>query len=87
MRRRDFVKVIAGSVIGWPLPARAQQPSGPVIGFLSTDSPDESGPVVAAFREGLVKTGYIDGKNVVIEWLKVNMIGCLRWRPILLIIR
>jgi putative tryptophan/tyrosine transport system substrate-binding protein len=68
MRRRDFVKGIAGSTIGLPLAARAQQLSGPVIGFLSTDSPDEAGPVVASFREGLAKTGFVDGQNVVIEF-------------------
>jgi putative ABC transport system substrate-binding protein len=68
MRRRDFVKAIAGSTIGLPLAARAQRLSSPVIGFLSTDSPDESGPVVDAFREGLVKTGFVDGQNVVIEY-------------------
>jgi putative tryptophan/tyrosine transport system substrate-binding protein len=68
MRRRDFVKGIAGSTIGLPLAARAQQLSGPVIGFLSTDSPDESGPVIASFREGLAKTGFVEGQNVVIEY-------------------
>jgi putative tryptophan/tyrosine transport system substrate-binding protein len=51
-----------------PLAARAQQLSGPGIGFLSTDSPDEAGPVVASFREGLAKTGFVDGQNVVIEF-------------------
>ena len=69
MKRREFIGLIggfAGAVSS--LAALAQQPSRPVIGFLSTDSPDESGPVVAAFREGLAKTGFVEGQNVVIEY-------------------
>jgi putative tryptophan/tyrosine transport system substrate-binding protein len=66
VRRRDFIKVVAGSAVAWPLTARAQQPTTPVIGFLSTSPADA--PRMAAFRQGLAQTGYIDGQNVTIEY-------------------
>src|SRR5215471_580139 len=68
MRRRDFIKVIAGSAITGPLVARAQQPAMPVVGFLGTTTPDDFADRVAAFREGLKEVGYVEGKNVVIEY-------------------
>ena len=64
MRRRDFIKVIAGSTAVWPLVARAQQPAMPVIGFLSFRSANESASAEAAFREGLSEIGYSEGRNV-----------------------
>jgi len=64
MRRRDFIKGIVGSAAVWPLTARAQQPTTPVIGFLSSRSPGESASVVAAFRQGLRETGFIEGQNL-----------------------
>ena len=64
MRRRDFIKGIAGSVAAWPFVARAQQPALPVIGFLNSRSPGESAHLVAAFRQGLSETGYVEGNNV-----------------------
>ena len=64
MRRRDFIKGIAGSAIGWPLAALAQQLAIPVIGFLSFRSANESASVEAAFREGLSEIGYSDGRSV-----------------------
>ena len=68
MRRRDFIKVIAGSVAAWPLTARAQQPAMPVIGFLSARSPEDSAHLVAAFQSGLADNGYIAGQSVLIEY-------------------
>ena len=68
MRRRDFIKAIAGSTAVWPLGARAQQRPMPVIGFLSSRSPGESTSVVAAFGQGLNETGYVEGQNVAIEF-------------------
>jgi ABC-type uncharacterized transport system substrate-binding protein len=58
MRRRDFIKVLAGSAITWPLAAHAQQPAMPVIGFLSGRS-----RALAAFRKGLNETGYVEGQK------------------------
>src|SRR5262249_29260633 len=66
MRRRDFLKLIAGTAAAWPLIAHAQQPPMPVIGFLSTSSVD--GSRIAAFRQGLAKAGYVEGRNVRIEY-------------------
>ena len=64
MRRRDLIKGIAGSAAAWPFAAVAQQPSIPVIGFLSFRSANESANSEAAFREGLSEIGYSEGRNV-----------------------
>ena len=67
MKRRDFIAVLGGTV-GWSLVARAQKSAMPVIGFLSSASPAQWTSFVAAFRQGLNDTGYIEGKNVGIEF-------------------
>src|SRR5262249_48575733 len=64
MRRRDFIKVVAGSASIWPFAVRAQQATTPLIGFLSSRSPNESEALVAAFRQGLAEAGYAEGQNV-----------------------
>jgi len=68
MRRRDFIKVVAGSAITWPLTARAQQPAMPVVGFLNPESPETRRDFVAAFHQGLAESGYVEGRNVTIEY-------------------
>ena len=80
MRRRDFIKIVAGSAAVWPIAARAQQPALPVIAFLRTGSADTDARNVAAFRKGLSETGYVEGQNVTVEyhWLASPMIACRR---------
>jgi putative tryptophan/tyrosine transport system substrate-binding protein len=69
MRRRDFIKVVGGSAMTWPSAARAQQPSMPVVGVLSAEWPNAvTADRLRAFREGLNDTGYVEGRNVMIEY-------------------
>jgi putative tryptophan/tyrosine transport system substrate-binding protein len=67
MRRREFVGLVGVAAI-WPAFAHSQQPPIPVIGFLSSRSPDESKRLLAAFHQGLGETGFIEGKNVNVEY-------------------
>jgi putative tryptophan/tyrosine transport system substrate-binding protein len=68
IRRREFMSLLGGAVVAWPLVARAQQAAMPVIGFLSSRSPGESSGVVAAFRRGLGEAGFVEGQNTVIAF-------------------
>src|ERR1700680_3634239 len=68
MRRRDFIYGIAGFAAVWPLTARAQHPKIPVIGFLNAASPQGFEQLSSAFLKGLSETGYVDGRNVAIEY-------------------
>ena len=67
MRRREFIKVIAGSAAVWPFATRAQQPAMPVVGLLRSTPAAPFNDLIVALREGLKETGFVDGNNVVIE--------------------
>jgi putative tryptophan/tyrosine transport system substrate-binding protein len=67
MRRRDLIKVVAGSAATWPLAARGQQPAMPVIGLLGSATASDWRPYVSAFHQGLRDVGYVEGRNVAID--------------------
>jgi putative tryptophan/tyrosine transport system substrate-binding protein len=72
MRRREFIAIVGGAMSGWPLAARSQQPSLPVIGFLHSASPEQNVKRVSAYLQGLKDGGFVDGQNVKIEYRWAN---------------
>src|SRR4051794_9120266 len=68
MHRREFITVLGSAAAGWPLVARAQQPLMPLIGFLSGASLETMREYVLAFHRGLADTGFVEGRNLAVEY-------------------
>jgi putative tryptophan/tyrosine transport system substrate-binding protein len=68
LRRREFIALLGGAGVAWPLAARGQQAEMPVVGYLYGGSPEASANFVAAVRNGLSESGYVEGRNVAIEY-------------------
>ena len=83
MRRRDFIMLFGGAA-AWPLATRAQNPGMPVVALVSSRSREASARNAAAFRKGLNEDGYVEGQNVMVEYIgcRPNTIACRRSWPI-----
>jgi hypothetical protein len=73
MNRREFITLLGGAAAAWPLAARAQQPTMPIVGFLDPRSPETVAGRLRMFRQGLKDSDFAEGENG-------NTIGCRRWR-------
>ena len=78
MKRREFLSFLGSVVVVWSFAADAQQPSIPVVGFVNSSSAQAQALVAAAYRRGLEESGFVEGKNVLINHAgpTVNTIGC-----------